>query len=295
MLRLVAERQHKQRYTLPADWDRAIDSWERWLRLSGMAKSSIQQRRSSVRCLARRSGTERPAQVDLNILVQHCSNPDWSNDHRKSVRVSLQAFFGWCVGQGLCEHNPAQGLPRVKESPPKPRPVTDEVWFALLARATPRTRLMALLAGEAGMRRAEIAVSHFDDLLHDDSGYSLIVHGKGDKQRVVPITDDLAHAIIEHVNGRGGYLFPGIDRWGNRVREHVTPAHVAKVVGDLMPKGWTIHKLRHRYATLGYAGTRDIRAVQEALGHVSVATTQKYVATTPGDLRRVSEAAHKRV
>ncbi len=52
-----------------------------------------------------------------------------------------------------------------------------------------------------------------------------------------------------------------------------------------------MHKLRHRYASKGYAGTGNIRAVQEALGHASVATTQRYTAVTSREVRAVSEAA----
>lgn len=296
MLTLVTTtaRPHRQKYQLPDEWETAISGWLKWLRLTGMAKSSIGARRGNIRCAARRSGTQRPADVDLNTLV-NLSDPDWSNDHRKSVRTSLVQFYDWCITQGICTHNPAATLPKVKESPPKPRPAPDDVWFALLDKAKPRERLMALLAGEVGMRRAEVAVAHRNDLLHGPDGYALIIHGKGDKQRVVPINDELAQEILAYCDGKHGYLFPGTDKWGNVVRDHITPAYVGKLVGDLMPAGWTMHKLRHRYATMGHAGTGNLRAVQEALGHVSVATTQKYVATTPVDLRRVSEAAHKRV
>lgn len=52
-----------------------------------------------------------------------------------------------------------------------------------------------------------------------------------------------------------------------------------------------MHKLRHRFGTRGYAGTGNLRAVQEALGHASVATTQRYVAVSARDVRAVSEAA----
>lgn len=284
---------HRQQYVLSDEWERAIDTWTRWLRMSGMAQTSINLRRGHVRSIARRSGVARPAQIDLSLLVDLCGQPGWSKDHRKSLRTSLLSFFEWCVGQKLIDYNPAEGLPKVKEPLPRPKPVPDDVWYDLLAKAGPRERLMALLAGEAGLRRAEVAQVHFDDLLQDATGYSLIVHGKGDKQRVVPITEALAYEILKHCDGRGGYLFPAIDRWGNLTGEHVTPEHVGVLVGELMPPGWSMHKLRHRFATLGHAGTGNLRAVQEALGHVSVATTQKYVATTAADLRAVSESAYK--
>ena len=284
---------HRQQYSLPDEWEQAVDNWIRWMRLSGMSPRSLDLRRGHVRSIARRSHTTHPSDIDLGVLVELCGDPGWSNDHRKNLRTSLLSFFEWCLGQKLVTHNPAEGLPKVRESAPNPKPATDEVWFNLLNKSDKRVRLMALLAGEAGMRRAEVATAHRDDLLHDVNGYSIIVHGKGGKQRVVPITEHLAIAILEHCDGRGGYLFPAVDRWGNTIGVHVTPEHVGKLVGDLMPAGWSMHKLRHRYATMGHAGTGNLRAVQEALGHVSVATTQKYVATSKADLRAVSNAAYK--
>lgn len=295
MLKLVAEPTvHRQSYTLPPEWDTAIDRWTRWLQMTGLAPSSIGLRRSHLRFLARHTHTVRPADVDAYLVVDVLSNPSWSNAHRKSMRSSLVGFFDWCEAQSILPSNPTKGLPKVREDTPRPRPVTDDVWFDLLAKAAPRERLMALLAGEAGMRRAEVAVAHSDDLMHTATGYALIVHGKGNKQRVVPINDELAREFIDYCAGKKGHLFPGTDRWGNVVSEHMTPLHVGKLVAGLMPKGWTMHKLRHRYATMGHDGTGNIRAVQEALGHVSVATTQRYVATTSEQLRQVSQAAHKR-
>ena len=141
---------------------------------------------------------------------------------------------------------------------------------------------MARLAGEAGLRRAEVAQAHRDDLIEDLTGWSLIVHGKGGKQRVVPLTDSLATTIREHP---AGWLFPGRDNG------HLSAGHVGITISRLMPPGWSMHKLRHRYATRGFAGTGNLRAVQVALGHASVATTQRYVAVSSADLRAVSEAA----
>lgn len=143
---------------------------------------------------------------------------------------------------------------------------------------------MARLAGEAGLRRAEVAQVHSDDLIRDLHGWSLIVHGKGGKQRVVPLTDELVAVFRQHCT-RHGYLFPG------QIEGHISPRWVGRMISQLMPPGWSMHKLRHRYATRGYAGTGNLRAVQEALGHASVATTQRYTAVSSSEVRRVSEAA----
>jgi integrase len=120
------------------------------------------------------------------------------------------------------------------------------------------------------------------DLVQDLYGWSLIVTGKGDKQRTVPLTDGLAAAVQAHTGA--GYLFPGPDG-------HLSAGWVGTTISRLMPDGWSIHKLRHRYASRGYAKTGDLLAVQQALGHASPATTQRYVQVPSAAVRAVSEAA----
>jgi integrase len=179
--------------------------------------------------------------------------------------------------------NPAVELPRIGPDHARPRPVPDEVWRELLASAGARERLMARLAGEAGLRRAEVAQCHRRDLVRDHGGWALMVRGKGDRQRVVPITASLASDIVAHCEC--GFLFPG------QINGHVSPRWVGTILSRLMPEGYSAHCLRHRFASRGYAGTGNLRAVQEALGHSSVATTQIYTAVTRADIRAVSEAA----
>lgn len=275
-------------YCLPDDWESAIGDWLEWLAIGGKSKETIRVRRAAVRAAARRlHDTAGPAEVTTDALVASMARRRWSNDHRRAVRTGLVAFFDFCVSRDLCAGNPAAALPQVPESKPHPRPVTDDIYEQLLAAAGPRERLMARLAGEAGLRRAEVAKVHRSDLIEDLDGWSLIVHGKGGKQRIVPITDGLAQAIRSYSSGYSpkGYLFPGKDEG------HISPNCTGKLLSALMPPGWSMHKLRHRYASRGYAGTRNIRAVQEALGHASVATTQRYTAVSSSEIRAVSESA----
>lgn len=268
---------------MSAEWDKAITGWNAWLRIGGASKATVKLRRDHVCAIARRSETEHPRQLVLTLIVELCSERNWSNEYRKGVRTSLNSFFDWAVTNELVQDNPAAALPRVAGDKPRPRPATDEIWRDLLEQASPREQLMARLAGEAGLRRAEVAQCHRDDLVRDRGGWALIVHGKGSKQRVVPVTDRLAAAVVAHC--QRGFLFPG------QTDGHLSPNWAGQILSNLMPPGWSAHKLRHRYATRGYAGTRNLRAVQEALGHASVATTERYTMITRDEIRAVSEAA----
>jgi integrase len=270
-------------YTLPPAWESAVTGWLTWMRLRGMSENTLVPRRGQVRLVARLSKTASPAHIDFAMLATICGRRGLSSDYRQGQRVGLISFYNWCVDNDICTHNPAAKLPKVKASTPRPRPVPDDIWLELLAQTGPREELMALLACEAGLRRAEVATLHYDNLARDPEGWLLIIRGKGDKQRVVPITDHLAARIRQHC--QGGYVFPGA------IDGHLHPDSVGRLINRLMPQGWTIHKLRHRYATNGFTGTRNLLAVQEALGHSSVATTQRYTAVAFHDVRAVSEAA----
>ena len=119
----------------------------------------------------------------------------------------------------------------------------------------------------------------------------LLVHGKGGKKRVVPISDSLAQAIRRgpagHTPGApaDGWLFPARDNGP------VTAQYVGQLVADALPDNWTMHTLRHRFATRAYRGTRNLRAVQVLLGHESIATTERYCAVDDSEIRAAMVAA----
>jgi integrase len=193
------------------------------------------------------------------------------------------SFFDWCISNAIVDTNPATGLPAVRGDTPRPRPATDDIWQDLIATAPARELLMIRLAGEAGLRRGEVALCHRNDLIEDPRGSSLIVHGKGRKQRVVPITDSLAKAIRAYC--QHGFLFPG------QIDGHLSVQYVGTQIGRLMPPGYTMHTLRHLFASRAYRGSRNLRAVQMLLGHASVATTERYCAVDDSEIRAAMESA----
>lgn len=222
-----------------------------------------------------------PFELDDERLVSWCGRQDWAVETRRGVRASLLAFYLWAVAVGRTTTNPAAALPKVRAALPRPRPAPEIAYRTALERADDRGRLILRLAAEIGMRRAEVARAHSRDLIEDLEGWSLIVHGKGGRQRVVPLTDGLASAI----RARGaGYLFEGRDSG------HLSPRWVGKIVTQLLPGDTTMHQLRHRFATRAYSVDRDVFAVQELLGHASPETTRRYVVVPSASLRSTVRA-----
>jgi len=219
------------------------------------------------------------------------SQTQWRRETRRSYRNSVVSFFTWAHREGHLATNPAADLPSIKPDAPAPRPAPDRVWNMALLKAGPKVSLMLRLAAEAGLRRAEVAQVHTKDLREGFDGPQLLVHGKGNRERVVPITDELAELIgagaAGHTPGerRDGWLFPGDDDG------HLSARWVGRLCADAMPEGWTMHTLRHRFATRAYRGTRNLRAVQTLLGHANVGVTERYTAVDDGEVRAAMQAA----
>lgn len=158
------------------------------------------------------------------------------------------------------------------------------IYRQALADADDRARLMIQLAAQCGLRRGEIARCRREDVVPDLWGHSLRVDGKGGHVRSVPLPEELAQIILEHPPS---WLFPSPAAGGGPL----TPHHVGKIVSRLLPDGWTCHTLRHRCATVAYASTRDLRAVQELLGHAKPETTARYTQVPVDAVRQAVAAA----
>ena len=260
---------------VPSAWVDAIEQLTDHLNAGGAPATTIATRRALLSRVGRCLGGD-PFTVNGDDLVTWCGRQDWAVETRRAYRGTLLLFYRWAVTTGRAEANPADELPRVRAAAPSPRPCPEIAYREALARAGDRERVILRLAAEAGLRRAEVARVHSDDLIEDLEGWSLIVHGKGGRQRVVPLTDSLAAAV----RSRGqGWAFPG------RMDGHLSPRWVGKVVTRLLPGEATMHQLRHRFATRAYNVDRDMFTVQELLGHASPATTRRYVMVPRSALR----------
>ena len=261
-------------------WRKSIEGWTDTLRAAGLSAQTIKSRRYKMVHLAALLMPSGPEDVTTEQIVQVFARQQWKPETRKAYRNTISSFFRWLHKSGRRSDDPSLDVPRVKKSHAHPRPCPDRYIAVAMEMATSSERLMIRLGAECGLRRGEIAAVHSDDVVADSAGRSLIVRGKGDKQRIVPLPDDLACIIMD----ARGYLFPG--RFGGHVEESYIGDHISR----LLPDGYAAHTLRHRFATTAYAATHDLFVVAELLGHESVETTEHYVAMPDGRLREATTA-----
>jgi integrase/recombinase XerC len=202
-----------------------------------------------------------------------------STETRRAYACHLRAFFRWAVQMGVMSSDPSRMLtvPRVPRH--LPRPIEEDDLALALRAARPKMRAILTLAAYAGLRCVEIAGLDWSDLRREDGGaYLHVRHGKGAKERTVEVGEAVIRALQAYGIKRRGAMFLGMDggraeaktisRSGNRyLAAHGIPA--------------TMHQLRHRYGTKAYQLSRDLRMVQEQMGHASPQTTAGYARPSP--------------
>lgn len=258
----------------PNGWAGPLSAWTVHLVAADRTPQTIETRTEHLRRLARAFPTG-PDHFTANDWEAWSGGHRWATESRRSFTYSVRGFFGWYNNT-----DPTATVPPIRPSAPSPRPIPEQVLLDALAATTGRTRLILRLAAEAGLRRAEIAGLRRQDVTAGQP-CTLTVHGKGRKTRTVPISQSLADEL-----GRAetDWIFPG-------PAGHLTPRHVGHLAARVLPAPWTLHTLRHRFASAAYTD-HDVFAVQKLLGHASPATTQRYVPTSMEDLNTAAKHAH---
>lgn len=266
------------RLPVPDGWRAPIDDWLTFL-AAFCSSNTVVSRRQIIENFARFVGGC-PGDVVPSVVDAWLAVPGISRETRRNRRYAVLNFFRWAASVGLVAGSPAEGTHPIRSAIPFVRPIPEQVLADAYAAADERTRLILRLAAEAGLRRAEIAGLLCDRLTRGEGGWSLEVLGKGDRWRVVPITDSLAWDVKRAADASATrHVFPSV--YGGAL----TAAHVAKLAAAVIPKPWTLHTLRHRYATRVYLASSDLLSCQKLLGHSSVGTTQRYVAMPDDRLR----------
>lgn len=193
---------------------------------------------------------------------------------RRSYSVHARQFYRWALAEGLITEDPSTVLILPKPPKGRPRPIGEDDLTLALAAAGPRVRVWLMLAAGSGLRAMEIAGLCREDVVERAESPHLVIRGKGQKTRSVPLSPAVLAALRAYGMPMSGPLFRRRD--GDPVNAH----YVSKVANEFLHKAGTpesLHQLRHRFATRLHRATRDIRLVQEMLGHESLATTANYV------------------
>jgi len=181
--------------------------------------------------------------------------------------VRLRQFHKWLIRENYRPDNPVDGIAPPKVAPRKPRPLPDQYLHAIWAYADPTERAWIALGLYCGLRASEAVAVTVENIV---DGPSLRVMGKGDRTRVVPLRPEVLDAL-QAVWPRSGAFFPD----ANEKSASMRIGRLLRQVG--CPPLYSFHSLRHRYGSEIYRQSRDIRLVQELLGHASLNTTQGYV------------------
>ena len=219
---------------------------------------------------------------------------------------AIRTYFKFLVGEGLAARDPSERL----ESPKRWRTLpavlsVAEVEKLLQAPNTDeplaiRDRAMLEFAYATGVRVSELVALKLQDIVFQDG--LARVFGKGAKERLVPVGRRALGAVslyareirptLDRGHGRGvlflnarGTPLSRVGAWGV-IKANARRAGLTKRV--------TPHTLRHTFATHLLEGGADLRAVQEMLGHVDLATTQLYTHIDRDYLRTVHKSYHPR-
>jgi site-specific recombinase XerD len=224
---------------------------------------------------------------------------------------AIHTFYRWALTQGVVERDPAAllGRPKVISRLPvvlrvpeaaalvEAPDVPDEAEAREIALAL-RDRAILELMYASGLRVSEVAGLTLDRVDLDRGRVRVL--GKGSKEREVPIGDPARDALAAWLQVR--HLLPSDHAtvlFSNRRGRPIGPRDIRRLVGrygrsTLSGRRVTPHTLRHSFATHLLEGGADIRAVQELLGHASVATTQRYTHVSRSRLFDAYRKSHPR-
>lgn len=242
--------------------------------------------------------------VDLNLVYEYMNflNRTKGNSTASRARkiASLRSYFKYLtVKKNLLEENPIAELESIKIKKSNPKNLTIDDSLALLSAVTGKNAIrdycIITLFLNCGLRLSELVSLNIIDVRND----TLIITGKGNKERTVYLNDACMNAIRNYMeirkeiktdvfNEQALFLSSRNKRISRRMVQQLVENNITKL--GLDPRKYTTHKLRHTAATLMYQSGVDIRALQEILGHEHLSTTEIY---THVDNEQIREAADR--
>lgn len=193
---------------------------------------------------------------------------------RGNYITCLSMFFSWCVREEKLLRDPCARVERPELPTGLPRPVQDEVLdnaLEAISKDDPRLFAIMTLMYLCGLRCVEVSRLLGENVFHD----SIKVDGKGRKERVVPLNDDVRAALRRYGVPANGPVFTHLRGIGAG-RFPLSRKTISRYVSLALPAGTTAHQLRHWFGTFFYDTCKDLRLTADAMGHTNINTTVRY-------------------
>lgn len=247
-------------------------------------------------------------QVDYNLVSGYAAERRRAGRKSRTIQrelSSIRSFFQFLIRHGEVEQNPAQEVRAPRADKPLPKTCDAEAIDRLLSLRDPsdglqvRDNAIFELIYSSGLRLAELVAIDIDDI--DLAQRQLVVTGKGGKSRQLPVGSKAAAAVERWLGVRREYCHDAdepalfVSRRGARIsRRNVQSRLDLLIRRQAMEQRLSPHMLRHSFATHLLESSSDLRAVQELLGHVNIATTQIYTHLDFQHLAQAYDKSHPR-
>ena len=211
---------------------------------------------------------------------------------------ALRGFYKFLMLEKIITTNPTANLELPKRNRALPKFLTTQEIELLISSAgdirnSLRLHAMIELLYASGLRVSELCELPISGIL----GNKLLIHGKGAKERLVPMHDAAIHALNKWLDARGDinskYVFPTNSKSGHITRDGFFKIlKKCAVLAGIDPNRVSPHVLRHSFASHLLAGGANLRAIQTMLGHEDISTTQIYTHVMPEKLKETVSNHH---
>lgn len=210
---------------------------------------------------------------------------------------SIKSLFKYLGREGIVSANPVSDIEAPKLSQKEPSYLTETEYRNLITvvkrEAAPfymyRDSAIIILLLGTGIRLSELVGLTRDRINLERSGRSIKVKGKGDKERIIPLTDEVVSALEQYLKGRpdvtSNHLF--ISRLGGELHARSVYGLVKKYLkaSGIRKEKAAVHSLRHTFGASMLKSGANLFVIQKLLGHQRLETTGRYLHIDDADLR----------
>ena len=276
-----------------------IDEYIEYLeKIKGYSKNTITSYKTDIKKYFEYINTKNKKYYEIEKYVQSLSKSKYAKSTVNRKIVSISSFFNWCINQKKLNIKDIKQIKNIKNERKLPTILTSNYINNLLDTIPTSTskeirdRTIIEILYSSGLRVSELTNLKVNDFKNNKS---LKVLGKGNKVRILPMTDKsfnymnlwISKYRSEYKNEKSGnYIFLGV-RGGK-----ISDREIQRIVN--LRLGTFPHSIRHTFATHLLDGGADLRVVQEMLGHTDPSTTQIYTHVSKKQLKEKYKRTHPR-